>query len=134
MVKKGDSGISEKSKKINKMLSPKQRDELLIQNFVGLQKAMTNLSVKFETLSDNITKLLHVFELSAKSIISGNTGSSGNESDKDLLKKIDSLLDQNKTIAKGLVLMEEKLRSRSEPQQMRQPIQGFARPRQLPKL
>jgi len=48
--------------------------------------------------------------LSAKKLIGGG----GGEGDRDLLKKIDSLLDQNKTIAKGLVLMEGKLRGRTE--------------------
>ena len=38
-----------------------------------------------------------------------------------MLKKIDSLLTQNKTIAKGLVLMEGKLRGRAEEPHAMQP-------------
>ena len=84
-----------KDKPKKKKMTAREREELLIENFVGLQHAMTNLSIKFGTLSDNITKLLMVFEESAKNFMQGGKGD-----DKDLLKKINSLLDQNKTIAK----------------------------------
>ena len=94
-----------------KKMTGREREELLIENFVGLQHAMTNLSIKFEKLSDNIVNLLRIFEESAKSFIKGGGNA---ESDKDMLKKIDSLLNQNKTIARGLVLMEGKLRGRAE--------------------
>ena len=97
-----------------KKMTAREREELLIENFVGLQHAMTNMSIKFGSLSDNISKLLQVFEEAAKNSISGGTND-----DKDMLNKIDSLLNQNKTIAKGLVLMEGNLRGRSkEPQRM----------------
>jgi len=92
-----------------KRMTAKEREELLIENFVGLQHAMTNMSIKFGLLSDNISKLLQVFEEAAKNTLSG-----GKTDNKDMLEKIDSLLNQNKTIAKGLVLMESKLRGRSE--------------------
>ena len=94
-------------KPMEKKMTAREREELLIENFAGLQHAMTNLSIKFGGLSDNIVRLLNVFEESAKGFASG-----GRVDDKDLLKKIDSLLDQNRTIAKGLVLMEGKLRGR----------------------
>ena len=109
MVKKGVKGVSKTPKK--KKMTAGQREELLIENFVGLQKAMTNLSIRFESLSGQIVKLLQVFEESAKSYLQGGS----RENDKDMLNKIDSLLNQNKTIAKGLVIMEEKLRGRSQP-------------------
>ncbi|MFH1521672.1 MAG: hypothetical protein ABIF18_01810 [archaeon] len=114
----------------NKMTA-KEREELLIENFVGLQHAMTNMSIKFGALSDNISKLLQVFEEAAKNFISG-----GRSDDKDLLNKIDSLLNQNKTIAKGLVLMEGKLRGRAEEPQTVQPMMEAPRirPRPLPNI
>ena len=102
-----------------KKMTAREREELLIENFVGLQHAMTNLSIKFGSLSDNIVKLLNVFEEAARSFASG-----GRSDDKDMLNKIDSLLNQNKTIAKGLVLMEGKLRGRSEAPQMASGIQA----------
>ncbi len=117
MVKKGNS-----SKHKDRRMTAREREELLIENFVGLQKVMTTLSIRFEKLSENINRLLEVFEESAKNLVSGKP----HESDKDLLKKIDSLLDQNKTIAKGLVMIEEKVRQRT-------PQQG-SQPKQLPKI
>lgn len=132
---------------VKKKLTAAQREELLIENFVGLQHAMTNLSIRFEKLSDHMLKLLEVFEEAARNFSGG-----GKEGDADLLNKIDSLLNQNKTIAKGLVLMEEKLRGRVEPlasapvqsvqntQQMQPSIQNqpqpgqYNRPRPLPQI
>lgn len=85
--------------------------ERLVENLVELQKVHTNLAEKFDKLSDQITALLRLFEMAAKSFASapGNTVS---DKDRDFLEKIDKLLDQNKTIAKGLMLIEEKVRER----------------------
>jgi len=88
-----------------KKMTAREREEMLIENFVGLQHAMTNLSIKFSTLSDNISRLLRVYEESARNLLQG-----GKLDNNEMLKKVDSLLEQNKTIAKGLVLMEDKLR------------------------
>jgi len=112
-----------------KKMTAREREELLIENFVGLQHAMTNLSVKFGSLSENITKLLQVFEEAAKNFISG-----GKSDDKDMLKKINSLLDQNKTIAKGLVLMEGKLRGRTETEIQAPSQNTYPRPKPLPSI
>ena len=118
-------------KPVKKKMTAKEREDLLIENFVGLQHAMTNMSIKFGLLSDNISKLLQVFEEAAKNFISG-----GKNDDKDMLNKIDSLLNQNKTIAKGLVLMEGKLRGRAEEPQMVQPKMESPRirPKPLPNI
>ena len=121
-IKKITKKISPPAEKSKRMTS-KQREELLIENFVGLQKVMTNLSIKFESLSDQISKLLRIYEMAARNIITG-----GKENDKELLDKINSLLDQNKTIAKGLVLMEEKVKNRNEFQEAVRPM-----PRPLPR-
>lgn len=129
-TKKHTSEIAEKESKEKKM-NAQEREDLLIENFVGLQHAMTNMSIKFGELSNNISKLLQVFEESAKNFISG-----GKSDDQDMLKKIDSLLNQNKTIAKGLVLMEGKLRVRAEePQKIYNKIETpSVKPRPLPRI
>lgn len=92
-------------------------EHALITNFVNLQKVLTNLSVKFEDLSNNISKLLQVFEISAKSFAEkySEAESIGSVGDPELAKKVDTLLDQNKTIAKGIMLVEEKLRTPQNP-------------------
>lgn len=127
-VKESPEKIVEKKPKVprEKKMTAREREELLIENFVGIQHAMTNLSIRFAGLSDNITKLLQVFEEAAKNFMEG-----GKPGDDDMLNKIDSLLDQNKTIAKGLVLMEEKLRGRNEPlPEMPQRPTSLVRPEQ----
>jgi len=79
----------------------------LIDNFASLQKVMTNLAVKFDTLSDQISKLLQLFEISAKSLEERKKG--GSLIDDSFIKKLDEILDQNKTIARGMVLIGERL-------------------------
>ena len=99
MPKKEDS---EKTAEVNR---------ILVENFVSLQKAMTHLAVKFDSLSEQISKLLQLFEISAKSFAEKEK-TENTEKDKDFLMKVDTLLEQNKTIAKGLTLMDERVRSR----------------------
>lgn len=90
------------------------RDKILVENFIGLQRAMTNLAVKFEDLSDNISKLLGIFEISAKDFLE-NKGSSSMSVEKDLINKLNSLLEQNKAIAKGLLIMNDSNRRQEQP-------------------
>jgi len=125
--KKVTKEFSEAKEPKKKKMTAKEREELLIENFVGLQHAMTNLSIKFGNLSDNISKLLQVFEESAKHYAGGKMDN------EDMLKKINSLLDQNKTIAKGLVLMEGNLRGRPENNPPHQP-EIRLRPKPLPSI
>ena len=104
MTKKGHKEISSKKEHIEKAM---------LENFVSLQKVLTNLAVKFDSLSDNISKLLKLFEISAKTFVEKQTPEiGGRKTDKDFLEKLDKLLEQNKIIAKGLTLMEEKLKER----------------------
>ncbi len=128
-------------KKENTRKNVMSKDELqqaLVDNFIGLQKVMANLSVKFDELSTNISKLLQLFEISAKTFAerySGQEIAPSTEVDNELIKKLNDLLDQNKTISKGIMLMEEKLREKSEypeqmPQQMPQQSIGYPVPQQ----
>ena len=95
------------------VMSNKEVQIALIENFVNLQKVLTNLTIKFDALSDNLNRLLQIFEISAKSFIKKNEEPSWGREDKELLNKIDTMLEQNKTIAKGLTLMEEKIRHKA---------------------
>ncbi len=102
--------MAKKSVKANhtKKLSNKEIQLALIENFVGMQKVLTNLTARFDLLSDHIARLLQIFEISAKSFL--RKQEEGMTEERDVLKKLDTLLDQNKTIAKGLTLIEEKIR------------------------
>ncbi len=96
---------SSKPKTASTQKSIVYNERIFIENFVNLQHAMTNMSMQFGELSQNITKLLKIFEESAKVLVK-----SEKQVDSKVGEKIDSLLEQNKTIAKGLVLMEDKLK------------------------
>ena len=96
-------------------------DKILIENFVSLQKVMTNLSLKFEGLSSQISKLLELFEISAKTLAKKDFSSEkGVAENKEVLEKLDNLMDQNKTIARGLTLLHEP-NAQMEPQRPRPP-------------
>lgn len=106
-----------------------QIQEALIENFITLQKVMTNLSVKFDNLSDQIAKLLDLFEISAKAMAEKNfefddgreikkatenragyiLGGELIQETEELTQKLDELLEQNKIIARGFILMNEKI-------------------------
>lgn len=100
--------MAKKESKINK---DEEIVKVLIENSVNLQKVMTNAAIKLDILSNNISKLLLLFEMSARSF-ADKQGIPDVEKDREFLNKLNMLIDQNKTIAKGLTLMEEKIRER----------------------
>ena len=95
----------------NKIISNPEEtgiNKVLIENFISLQKVMTNLSLRFDELSSQIAKLLELFEISAKSLAKNDFESENeNENSKEIIEKLDDLINQNKTIARGLTLMHE---------------------------
>jgi len=86
-------------------------EEQTISSLVELQKVHVNLAEKFNKLSNQIENLLVLFELAARNFAK-QPSMQNTEKDKEFLDKIDKLLDQNKLLAKGLLLMEEKMRER----------------------
>lgn len=86
-------------------------EEKIVHNLVELQKVHTDLAEKFTKLSNQISQLLTLFEMSAREF-SKQINMPAIEKDKEFLDKIDKLLEQNKTIAKGLTMMEEKMREK----------------------
>jgi hypothetical protein len=106
-----------------KTLSNREIQLALIENFVSLQKVLTNLTIKFDALSDNISKLLQLFEISAKTFIRKNE--EGVPEDKEILNKLNTLLEQNKTVAKGLTLVEEKIRHKMYGDTTREELSEF---------
>lgn len=86
-------------------------EKQLLENMIQLQKVHTNLAERFDRLSTQISSLLGLFEIAAKNFAK-NQGIQLTDRDKDFLDKVDKLLEQNKTIAKGLTLMEDRIRER----------------------
>ncbi len=83
----------------------------ILENLVELQKIHTNLAEKFDKLATEISNLMALFEVAARSFAE-SPSVMATEKDKAFLEKIDKLIEQNKTIAKGLVLMEDRVRER----------------------
>lgn len=87
-------------------------EEKLLHNLVELQKVHASLAEKFDSLSKQISSLLNLFETTARTFAS-NPMNQVSEKDREFLDKVDKLLEQNKTIAKGLTMVEERIRDRA---------------------
>src|SRR3989338_10128545 len=83
----------------------------LAKNLVELQKVHTNLVEKFDNLSKQLSELLTLFQMAARSFAQ-HPANQVAEKDSEFLDKIDKLLEQNKVIAKGFTIMEEKVREK----------------------
>ena len=79
----------------------------LIENFVSLQRVMVNLSEKFDGLSNNISKLLELFELSASALAKKDINFTKQIDEEKIVGKLNNILEQNKIIARGMALMNE---------------------------
>lgn len=75
---------------------------------VALQKVTIDLVESVHQLTSRLDRLLALFEDATKNI-------QALDNDQDLAKKLETLLEQNKTIAHGLVLLEQYIRDRSAP-------------------
>ncbi len=83
-------------------------EKALIDNFVSLQKVMVNFSAKFEDLSNQISKLLNIFEISAKTLAEKEFVAEQDKKDnKEIMNRMSDIIDQNKTIARGITLMHD---------------------------
>ena len=82
-------------------------ERALIENFIGLQKVMINLSAKFDNLSSQISNLLQLFEISAKALARKEVSSPEHIDSKKVMEKIDRLSEQAGLIGKGLALIHE---------------------------
>ena len=111
-----------KKEEVSKINSNKGNVEIkLIENFVSLQRVMTNLSEKFDELSKNISKLLELFELSATALAKKDINFTKPMDEEKIIGKLNNILEQNKTIARGLALMNEGGRESSFPEKMPMP-------------
>lgn len=95
------------------------------ENAIAVQKVLTGISEKLDTVTKQLSEVLELFNKAADSFAETQGISErkiedavfrermGKEKEEEnLLKKLDSLIDQNKTIAKGIILMEQKIREK----------------------
>lgn len=142
MTKKGDRKSSKKTPKLSHAskrpsvnVAGIHVEKALIENFVSLQKVMTNMIVSFDELSGKISKLLDLFELSAKALAEKNFNfDKGSKKEQEISDKLEGLLEQNKIIARGLTLLHEgpQVQQQQPPQQQKpsQPQQKQMQPPQ----
>lgn len=98
-------------------------EKVLIENFISLQKVMTNLALKFDNLATQISKLLELFEISAKTLAEKDITLDRGRDERKVIEKLDTLFDQNKIIARGLTLLHERGGEIPMPQPAPQSIQ-----------
>ena len=117
-VKKASSAkkkaVKKTAKKTSAANAPKVGSKLektLIENLVQLQKVQTDMAVKFDKLSKQISNLLSLFESAARSF-SEHPAIKAGEKDKEFLEKINQLMQQNRELAKGLSVMGETVKER----------------------
>ncbi len=140
-VKPGEKVVITKTKKRRQRNKTKRTtthqsysiEREVVKNLIELQKVHTNLAEKFDKLSTEISHLLALFEVTARTF--AKTVPAGeHEKDREFLEKIDKLLDQNKILAKGLTLMEERLREKmyGPPMQKREEPRQTFMPQRIP--
>jgi hypothetical protein len=120
-VKKKESSKKKKKQKkssTNKKSNDKIAD-ILVENFVSLQKVMVDLTERVDGLTNEVSGLVGLFEKTAKSIaekeVKENRGPVNiDKSMKNLTDKLEVLLDQNKTIARGITLVHESISEEEE--------------------
>jgi len=113
----------QKTKKVSQpSLKVFSTEKILVENFVALQKVMVNLSSKLDNLTKQISELLQLFEISAKSLAEKDFDLEQNKKDnKEVVTKLNTLLDQNKILAQGLSLLHEVPESQEIPKKLPMP-------------
>ena len=101
--KKG--GSLEKSRQ--KASDEDELNRAVLNNLISLQKVMVNLALKIDSLSTQMSKLLELFEISARSLAKKDFGYDMDNESKKILQKLDAISQQAGLIGKGLALIYE---------------------------
>ena len=84
-------------------------EKALIQSSIALQKVVVDVGKKFDKLSSEIEKLLQLFEMSAKTLAEKEVDLTQEKKQyKEIINKLDSLVDQNKVLARGVTMEQER--------------------------
>lgn len=87
--------------------------DLLLENTIALQKTLTSLASDLKTLNKKVSELYDLFEAASASFKETGAMTEGAGGvPQELLDKINALVEQNRTIARGLLLLEKALRER----------------------
>lgn len=100
--------------------SSKDKVGVLVEISVELQKKLVEATVAMNNLAKQQGELLNTFKEAAKHI---NDIDVQDENLRPLIKRLDDLLNQNRTIARGLVLLESYVREKTQPMPPMRPTQ-----------
>jgi hypothetical protein len=126
---KGGKEVKEKKEKRGRKgkagrIGRKNEIGLLLENFVLLQKALSDLAISFKALEQRMQRFLELVEKASqieakeigikevREIASESETKETKEVPSGLAEKIEELLEQNKAIAEGMTLLEKILRER----------------------
>ncbi len=92
----------------------------LIETNVMMQHKMTDLMISMKDLNTSVNNLVTMFSEAASQIKAGKY-------EDPLVNRLNELLEQNKNLAKGLIMLEEYVRTRKEAaaSQFRHPANEF---------
>lgn len=93
-------------KTVSKRTSKQEIINQLTANNIMLQQKMINLMGSINNLSNRVDKLVQIFQKAAESLSKG-------EIKEPLHYKLSELLEQNKKLAQGLLLLEEYVKKKS---------------------
>ncbi|MBU2522799.1 MAG: hypothetical protein KKE23_00725 [Nanoarchaeota archaeon] len=94
-----------------------KRDDMkiLIENEIEMQKILADLSLDIKNLTSELSKLVELFKEASKTLSDEKISKDIEKEDmRNMGDNVDTLVDQNKTIAKGLLLMESAMRENLE--------------------
>ena len=108
------------------------REQMLVSNFVALQKVLTHLSSNIDEMTSKLDKLLNVFEISAKALAENDVSFEPSKNEGEIMEKLDTLADQNKIIARGLTMLHEKDGEESLAPKPMPPMRPMPGPKPIP--
>lgn len=112
-----------KKKMVKKVKEKKVRGKaeftLLLENFALIQKTLVDLTMSLNELKEKFEQFLNLIEKTAEKMekekeVKKIVGEVGVGVPSELVKKIDLLIEQNKTIAEGIMLLEKFIKERIE--------------------
>ncbi len=89
----------------------KDTTALLMENSIALQKVLTEVATNLSQLNKRLEMLLNLFEEAAKNFSAKRPES---VKEKEVIGKLSEIADQNRTIARGLMLLEQTARRETE--------------------
>lgn len=104
------------------MASPAKKApiDMLLENSIALQKTLATLATDLKTLNQKVSSLLALFDAASKTFkekpATSGAAVAKAEIPKELIEKIDALIAQNKTIARGMLLLEQAIREINAPE------------------